>query len=72
MTNQDKQEMAALAAARSAIGESRGRPNELPDPERDRRVAVYARQVERHGRIVNWLPPSAVRSACRAPHGRVD
>ena len=31
---------------------------ELPDAERARRVAEYARQIAAHGRIVAWLPPS--------------
>jgi len=63
----EKISMKILAAARAAIGESRGHANELPDPERDRRVAVYAQQVEQHGRIVAWLPSSTVRKAylCR-------
>jgi len=67
---EEKRALAALAAARAAIGESRGKPNELPDPERERRVAIYARQVERHNRIVNWLPPSDVRPAYLASRSR--
>lgn len=35
---------------------------ELPDAERARRVAEYARQVEECGRIVAWLPPSEPRT----------
>jgi len=62
--------MTILAKARAAIGESRGKPNELPDPERERRVAIYARQVERHGRIINWLPPSDVRDAYLSSRSR--
>jgi len=55
-----KAEMAILAAARAAIGENHRHANELPDPERERRVAIYAAQVAQHGRIY-WLPASAVR-----------
>jgi len=67
MHENQKAEMRTLAAARAAIGENRGHANELPAPERDRRVAVYAQQVEQHGRIVAWLPSSTVRDAylCR-------
>ena len=67
---EEKRALAALAAARAAIGESRGKPNELPDPERERRVAIYARQVQKYNRIVNWLPPSDVRPAYLATRSR--
>lgn len=56
-------EMRILAKARAAIDASHGHANELPDPERERRVKVYARQVERHGRITKWLGASEVREA---------
>lgn len=36
--------------------------SDLPDAERDRRVAEYARQIEAHGSIVAWLPPSEPRT----------
>jgi len=62
--------MTILAKARAAIGESRGKPNELPDPERERRVAIYGAQVARHGRIINWLPPSDVRDAYLSTRSR--
>jgi hypothetical protein len=62
--------MAILAKARAAIDASRGKPNELPDPERERRVAIYARQVATSGRITAWLPPSDVREAYLASRSR--
>jgi len=34
---------------------------ELPDAERVRRVEAYTRQIEAHGCIVAWLPPSEPR-----------
>jgi len=52
--------MRNLAAARAAINENHRHANELPDPERERRVKIYAAQVAQHGRIY-WLPASAVR-----------
>ena len=63
MREEQKNEMKILAAARAAIGESHGHANELPDPERERRVTIYADQVRRHGRITHWLIASAVRDA---------
>jgi len=69
---EERKNMAVLAAARAAIGESRGHANELPDPERERRVAVYARQVEQHGRIVAWQPASPVRDEYMCRRTRFD
>ena len=67
---EERVSMAILAKARAAIGESRGKPNELPDPERERRVAIYTKQVQRHGRITAWLPPSDVREAYLSTRSR--
>ena len=67
---EERKSMAILAAARAAINASRGQPNELPDPERERRVAIYAGQVKQHGRIVNWLPASDVRPAYLSARSR--
>ena len=67
---EERKSMAILAAARAAIDASRGQPNELDDGERERRVAIYARQVAKNGRIVNWLPPSDVRAAYLASRSR--
>ena len=70
MHENQKQEMKLLAAARAAIGEGRGHANELPDPERDRRVEIYARQVEQFGRITEWLTASTVRKAYMSRRSR--
>ena len=70
MHYEEKVANAALAAARAAIGASRVHANELDDGERERRVAMYTAQVARHGRIVNWLPPSGVRPAYLSTRSR--
>ncbi|MBN2582000.1 MAG: hypothetical protein JXL80_02955 [Planctomycetes bacterium] len=56
MHAEQKMEMRILTEARAAIDANRGHANELPDPERQRRVAIYAAQVEARGRITIWLP----------------
>ena len=63
MHMEQKTEMRNLAQARARIDANRGQANELPDPERDRRVAIYAAQVERCGYITKWMPPSEPRTA---------
>jgi len=68
---EERKNMAVLAAARAAIGESRGHANELPDPERERRVEIYAAQVAQHGRIY-WLPASPVRDEYMCRRTRFD
>lgn len=35
---------------------------ELPEAERARRVAEYARQIAAYGHIVAWLPPAEART----------
>ena len=63
MHNEEKVALKILAAARAAIGESHGHANELDAPERARRVEIHKHQIAAHGRIVDWLPASAVRPA---------
>ncbi|HOD83923.1 MAG TPA: hypothetical protein PKG77_21075 [Phycisphaerae bacterium] len=65
--------MRILTAARAAIDADHRQANELPDPERERRVAIYAAQVEACGRITAWLPPAEPRSRSRSRfyHGDV-
>ena len=69
MHAEEKKNMAILAAARAAINENHRHANELPDPERERRVAIYAAQVAQHGRIY-WLPASPVRDGHAARRTR--
>jgi hypothetical protein len=65
-------EMRILTEARAAIDANRREANELPDPERERRVVAYASQVEQSGRITKWLPPSEVRAAYLSRRSRFD
>ena len=58
MHAEQKLEMRILTAARAAIDANHAVANELPDPERERRVSEYARQVAASGRITEWLPPA--------------
>jgi len=66
MHAEQKMEMRILTAARAAIDADHRLEAELPDPERDRRVAIYAGQVEQHGRITAWLPPAEPRNQYRS------
>ena len=63
---EQKMEMQILTEARRAIDADHATANELPDIERDRRVAVYAVQVEASGRITTWLPPAEPRTVYRS------
>jgi len=58
MHAEQKLEMRILTAARAAIDADHRMEAELPDPERERRVAVYAAQVEAAGHITEWLAPA--------------
>ena len=71
MHAEGKHDLEVLVAARAAIGENRGHANELPDPERERRVNIYAAQVAQHGRIY-WLPASPVRDEYMCRRTRFD
>jgi hypothetical protein len=66
MPAEQKMEMRILAEARRAIDAGHAMANELPDPERDRRVGIYAAQVEASGRITAWLPPAEPRTRYRS------
>ena len=55
-TDYDKQDLAILAAARRWLNSHGLRRFELADAERARRVEIYRRQVEEHGRITEFLP----------------
>ena len=63
---EQKIEMRILTAARRAIDADHSTANELPDPERDRRVGIYTAQVEANGRITAWLPPVEPRTLYRS------
>jgi hypothetical protein len=63
MHTEEAEALRVLAAARAAIEANHGRANELDVLERERRVAIYAGQISRHGRIVDGLPASGVRPA---------
>jgi hypothetical protein len=63
---EQKIEMRILTEARRAIDADHRVEAELPDPERDRRVAVYASQVAASGRITAWLPPAEPRAVYRS------
>jgi len=62
MHAEQRTEMRILTLARAAIDANHAVANELPDPERERRVGEYARQVEECGRITAWLPPAEPRA----------
>lgn len=66
MHAEEKIAMRILTEARRAIDADHRRENELPDPERERRVAIYAAQVEASGCITAWLPPSQPRTVRRS------
>jgi hypothetical protein len=66
---EQRTEMRILAEARRWIGGNHRQANELSDPERERRVAEYARQVAENGCIVAWMP-SEVREVRRRPTTR--
>jgi len=67
MHAEEKITMRVLADARRCIDADHRQANELADPERGRRVAEYARQVEQCGHIVAWLAPSQPRTpSCRS------
>ena len=66
MQMEQKMEMRILTEARAAIDADHRLKNELPDPERDRRVEAYTRQVEQCGHITAWLPPAEPRSPRRS------
>jgi hypothetical protein len=55
---EEKRDLQNLTEARRWLNGNGLERFELPDPERERRVEVYARQFEVFGRIVTWLPPS--------------
>jgi len=55
-TDYDKQDLAALAAARRWLNSHGLRRFELADAGRARRVEIYRRQVEEQGCITNFLP----------------
>jgi hypothetical protein len=57
----EKETMRNLAESRRWLNFNGLRQFELPDPERERRVEEYARQVAEHGAIVQWLPASEPR-----------
>ena len=59
-------EMRILTLARKAIDANHRGEAELPDPERERRVCEYTRQVEACGRITAWLPPAEPRTTYRS------
>lgn len=59
---EEKIAMRILAEARAAIDANHRPESELPAPERERRVAIYAAQVKVAGRITAWLPPTEPRS----------
>lgn len=63
---EEKIAMRILAEARRCIDANRGQANELPDSERDRRIAIYAAQVAANGRITAWLPPAEPRTMRRS------
>ena len=65
MHNERKIDGRILTEARRCIDANRGHGSELPDPERDRRVAIYAAQVAATGHIITWLPPSQPRMPSR-------
>lgn len=66
MHAEQKREMRILTEARAAIDANHAVANELPDPERQRRVALYAAQVAAAGHITAWLPPSEPRTTYRS------
>ncbi|MFB3894077.1 MAG: hypothetical protein ACE15C_18880 [Phycisphaerae bacterium] len=66
MHAEQKLDMRILTAARAAIDADHRLENELPDPERERRVGIYAAQVEAAGRITAWLPPAEPRTTYRS------
>ena len=66
MHAEQKLEMRILTVARAAIDANHRQESELPDPERQRRVAIYAAQVEAGGHITAWLPPAEPRTMCRS------
>jgi len=66
MHAEQKIEMRILTVARAAIDANHRAEAELPDPERQRRVAIYAAQVEAAGHITAWLPPSEPRTTYRS------
>ena len=53
----EKREVRNLTHARRWLWANGHFRHELPIAERARRVAEYARQVERYGKIVAYLPP---------------
>ena len=73
MHAEQRTEMRILTLARAAIDANHAVANELPDPERERRVSIYAAQVAGSGRITEWLPPAEPRTRYRSRfyHGDV-
>ena len=65
---EDREIMQGLASARRAINHTLR--SELDEAERKRRVAEYTCQVEQHGSIVDWMPPS--REVCTRYTSRFD
>lgn len=63
---EEKTAMRILADARRCIDADHRQANELPDPQREHRVAEYARQVDQCGRITAWLPPAEPRTSYRS------
>jgi len=61
-----------LTLARSAINANHRQESDLLEPERQRRVALYAAQVEAAGRIIAWLPPSQPRDPRRSRFANGD
>lgn len=57
MTGYDKNDMRILAAARRWLNSHGLKRSELCDAERARRVEIYRQQVDRDGRISEFLPP---------------
>ena len=58
---EEKIAMRNLTESRRWLNDAGQLRPELPDAERARRVAEYTRQIEAHGCIVAWLPPSEPR-----------
>ena len=58
---EEKIAMRNLAESRRWLNAAAQLRPELPDAERTRRVAEYARQIEAYGCITTWLPRSEPR-----------
>ena len=58
---EEKIAVANLTESRRWLNAAAQLRTDLPDAERARRVAAYARQIDAYGCITTWLPPSEPR-----------